>query len=582
MNNYDIINNLNDNDDNGKNDTMIEIDTGKTQKFCISRHLNSCNNMVDSASWTNVLYKFEEPPLSLWGIISGLALQREPYEKEVFQEKNCVYVSCLVRTWMTAIIEYLPYCNKNEISLIISPYIKEADISNKFYVGQSIDKGNMPIDVKSQIEKIKYFFSILKLVQIYITKYNNNDDKCEKIKKNINTILTDQTKINIIFPPYETIKNRKQVKIRYSVELIYNSNNNQLNSTTYLFEGNNKIIDTDVNYDIDPYAIGIRKENNIELEINNENDEMIGGSNSTNKQQDYFNEILTTFLKQNENNLINNEEIILSNNENKKINIKKNETKNSSYMRNKPRIDIYTKSFGKEAILLFIDWIKNIRNDKSEYIYVVAHSNIMQASLYNICSKLNNNVNVNKRNVNATCNTNGIQNIVKQNIWEIIIEVNEEFNKNLYIKSVKIRKGQDKPDNNSKRKLSYNREKELSCGSNINNINNYIKQEQSEEQKEQLEENLNQYSNQNQNQFRGEELPLQKPSGLWSKFKGFFFKNKQGGYNCKTFNHKTCNRKTCNRKTCNRKTCKKYKSYKKTKINKKRNYKRKITCKNKK
>ena len=47
------------------------------QTFYVSRHLNSCNNMVDNIKWTNPTYKFSEPPLSMWGVISGLALQRE-------------------------------------------------------------------------------------------------------------------------------------------------------------------------------------------------------------------------------------------------------------------------------------------------------------------------------------------------------------------------------------------------------------------------------------------------------------------------------------------------------------------------
>lgn len=566
---------LNDNFDKSNDDTNIYMkETKVTQTFCISRHLNSCNNMVDSASWTNVLYKFEEPPLSLWGIISGLALQREPYKINKFREINRVYVSCLVRTWMTAIIEYLPYCSNGEISLIVSPYIKEADISNKFYVGQSIDKGNMPIDVKSQIEKIKYFFLILKLVQKYIKIFNNknqNNDKCKKIEENIDKILTNKTKINIIFPPYETIKNRKQVKINYKIELIYNSKNNELNVETYLFEGNNKIKDTGIYDDTDPYSIGIRKENDLEIEIN---DELTGGSNLTNKQQDYFNKILKKFLEQNENNSSDDKEIILSNDQNKKINIKKTKTKNSSYIGNKPRINIYTKSFGKEAILLFIDWIRNMRNDKSEYIYVVAHSNIMQASLYNICSKLNNDVDVNKKNVDINCKTNGLQNTIKQNIWEIIIEVNDglsENKSNLYIKSVKIRQGQDKPKGSSKKELNYNREKELTCGNNINNIKKYIEETpNSQEMQNSFETQEN--KNNNKNQEIVENPPPQQSTGLWNKFKGFFFKNKQGGHKFRTYKHHNTNKKI-KYKTC------KNKNLKKTKINKKRNFNRKMTYK---
>ena len=68
---------MNYNSDESDEEIYDYKDEQNIQTFYISRHLNSCNNMVDDIKWTNPTYKFSEPPLSMWGVISGLALQRE-------------------------------------------------------------------------------------------------------------------------------------------------------------------------------------------------------------------------------------------------------------------------------------------------------------------------------------------------------------------------------------------------------------------------------------------------------------------------------------------------------------------------
>jgi hypothetical protein len=145
--------------------------------------------------------------------------------------------------------------------------------------------------------------------------------------------------------------------------------------------------------------------------------------------------------------------------------------KKSGFFTRIPKIGIYTTSFGKESMLLFIDWIKNVMKDKDDDIYVVAHSNIMQETLYNICGTIKNRV-IKKKNVEQTCQE-GLYDIVKrQNIWELILEVDRNDD---YITNVKVRRGQEKANEASKQVLNYNREKELSCGKNIENLENIEK-----------------------------------------------------------------------------------------------------------
>lgn len=498
-----------------------------SQTFYISRHLNSCNNMVDDAKWTNVTYKFAEPPLSMWGIISGLALQRQLLGK--FQNK--VYVSCLVRTWMTAIIEYFPHVTNNELNLIISPYIKEADISNKYYVGKSIDKGNIPESVNVQIDKIKYFFSFLRFIQQYFKKiyseqgtnvfkidsYNKN---LSKIQTNLDKILIDGNKINIIFPTFSTIKNQQKIYIDYKIILNYDKSIGKLVSSTELKE-NGKYIKS---YDVDPYNYKIKKSNDFSLELEKEQEqeqEQNGGNDGT-INYTYINEILNAFLEQN---LDNDSDDVIDLNDNYFKPLKISKRKKSGYFNKASNVGIYTTSFGKESMLLFIDWINNVIQDTDRDIYIVAHSNIMQATLYNICTK-NNNKNIKKSNVNE-CHE-GLYDIVKkQNIWELILNVNDGF-----ITSVKVRRGQEKPDKNSKKKLNYKREKELSCGKDINII-------QFKETKE---------SNKHRPiivqgkpvTVRNRESISEKPKGLLRKFKHFFTK-KRGGKKYTTRNKKNKN-----------------------------------------
>ena len=490
-----------------------DLEQKNIQTFYISRHLNSCNNMVDNIKWTNPSYKFSEPPLSMWGVISGLALQREPLGN--FQNK--VYVSCLVRTWMTAIIEYLPHANlqRNKgksINLVVSPYIKESDLSNKYYVGQTIDKGNMPVSVDEQIEKIKYFFSFLILIQKYlemmelkssmeenIESYSSN---ILKIKNNLKQILLHKNEINIIFPSF---KNKKQVKI----SLEYDDFNKKLKSTI------NEL------YDDYSYFDEIPKDKDFSLELQSDFDNIQEGGDD-NINYNYFENVLKAFLKQN---LTNNpdKEIELPLNSKK---IKINSTpKKSSYFNKIPKLSAYTTSFGKESILLFIDWIKNVIRDEDEDIYIVAHSNIMQETLYNICGKIKNTI-IKKKNVNDC--EQGLYDIVKkQNIWELILKVKN----NNFISSVNVRQGQEKPNEESEKALNYNKEKELSCGKNIENIERMIKRNEMTRQDKITKHKIIVQQGIKQPQPQPQSK-LQQPenTGFFGKFKNFFTRGKGGRY----------------------------------------------------
>ena len=291
-----------------------------------------------------------------------------------------------------------------------------------------------------------------------------------------------------------------------------------------------------------------------EEEEEEEEREQEGGRNMD-ENYIYFEKVLNSFLQQN---LQNDPDKIIELPLNKKSIKIKSVSKKDIFGRI-PNVTAYTTSFGKESILLFIDWIKNVRTIEDKYIYVVAHSNIMQSTLYNICEKIKNTV-IKKKNVDE-CES-GLKNIVKnQNIWELILEVNDET----MISKVQVRQGQEKPSDISKKSLNYGKEKGLSCGNNIINMKKIIKENEIEENEIDIQKNNNKVLvrkgiKQYQSQTQGKQPEILEAKnenlGFFGKLKNFFTRGKGGGKDKK-------------RKKETRKNIKKYK--KNITLNKKRN-----------
>lgn len=384
-----------------------------TQTYYISRHLRSCNNIIDDKHM-NILNKYAEPSLSLWGTITGLAFDRKI--EGAFQDK--VYVSCLVRTWFTAIIQYLPYCQTNTINLVVSPYIKEKH--NKYL--KQADLGNIPIPFPKQIQRLQDYFAFLNIIKQYLNKVNSQNNIILLMKENINKILQDNKRIKIVFI-------HKPNNIEF--ELKYQTNKLILLS----------LIDKSFN----PYIEYKIKGNDFLLK------QQQGGNISSKNMDKYIHNNLNSFIQQkNSTNKINNIQLDVSPTPLKIEKIKLNNKK----------VNIYTDYFGKEGIFLFIDWIQNYVNDYSSSIYVVAHSNIMQDILVNICQQIKNNKTINKKTLNE-CNNN-LSVIRKQNIWELILHVENNLG-NLSLQGVFIREGADPPNIVSVNNIDI--KQEVSCAS---------------------------------------------------------------------------------------------------------------------
>lgn len=168
----------------------------------ITRHGPSCNNIASAN-------KTMEPNLTDMGIERLMRYKLE--DQESFANKfnsSHIFVSPLIRTWMTAIILYgfnrnmlnKSRANSKDITLLISPYLKE-----HFQAG--LKTGNFPIDLQYQIDRIVKFLNYLYEICGDNDIYNQN----ELVKK-----------ITIQFP---MMKNNK--KGFGNIEITRNSNSNE-------------------------------------------------------------------------------------------------------------------------------------------------------------------------------------------------------------------------------------------------------------------------------------------------------------------------------------------------------------------
>ena len=459
------------------------------QTFYVSRHLRSCNNMVDDLK-LNILKKIAEPSLSLWGILTGLSLKRELRGRF----NNRVYVSCLLRTWMTAIIEYLPHCMDNTLTLIISPYIKEKH--NK--IAPYADWGNFPTDFEKQLNKIKYFFEYLKLIKSFLndsysdTEIIQTSPITKKIKYNLDKILSRETTIIIEFKDGD----------KNTFELSNNSGKLELIETT------------PIPRNFEPYSLQSSVKSDVSLEKGNVEEEdgedvFVGGE--SHKIKNYLKNIFTALINQK-----------TSKRKINDVTLFENQTFDINMEKKSKKINPYTNYFGKEGFFLFAEWIKNVIKDTSPDIYVVAHSKIMQETLLSKCNVMNN-TNTSLRECRRE-----LDDIRKQNIWEIILSISDIEVHNarqgvktkLVLNKIIVREGEDPPKENSKRSMNLSEEYNCSNDSSIFEK----KQPQLQKQIQQIQQPQQPQIQQQQQQMNENEPK----KGLFHKMKNFFGFNKGG------------------------------------------------------
>ena len=160
--NNDIINILNEN----LWSIFMSLNNGK--KISISKHGFSFANLIDKkktfySKSEQIIEK--DAKLSLYGILTSLLHGSDLVEKEnsygMTEKPQTIFVSTLIRTWMTAICLYLPHCDNDNFTLVVSPFIKEK--------GTELD--NIPNSFENQIKTMQKFLKYL--IKISDLKFSN-------------------------------------------------------------------------------------------------------------------------------------------------------------------------------------------------------------------------------------------------------------------------------------------------------------------------------------------------------------------------------------------------------------------------
>ena len=181
------------------------------KQFIFTRHAHSCNNVKENkvnkfsvgksiAELSSAGFRTSEldPGISLFGMLS--CLKKTSMVQDDRYNSDTVFTSCLVRTWMTAILLYLPKIG-DALTLVISPYLKEkttTDVGSlqlsvlnslttrkRYNTTQespletsngidsngvnTVDGGNLPKDFIEQLTSLFHFFNYLSVIESTIT-----------------------------------------------------------------------------------------------------------------------------------------------------------------------------------------------------------------------------------------------------------------------------------------------------------------------------------------------------------------------------------------------------------------------------
>jgi hypothetical protein len=118
----------------------------------LTRHAYSCANYNVDLNNRIKAHRKRDPSITMWGIYSTLLLsEKEPFI--VTTSTIGIYVSCLIRTWQTAV---LLYHKCQTINLIISPFAKE---ENSIGI---LNEDNKPNKVENQCVYFLYFLNAVR------------------------------------------------------------------------------------------------------------------------------------------------------------------------------------------------------------------------------------------------------------------------------------------------------------------------------------------------------------------------------------------------------------------------------------
>jgi hypothetical protein len=144
---------------NNKNTNRSTIyNKNKSFNISISRHGYTYANVLKG---TSAQQYEKDAKLTIYGILTSLIHGNELVDNEkkegLISVPNLIYVSVLIRTWMTAIILYLPHNTDSIFTLVVSPFIKE---TGKGYPGLDNEPDEIPVQINNIISFLEYLKSI--------------------------------------------------------------------------------------------------------------------------------------------------------------------------------------------------------------------------------------------------------------------------------------------------------------------------------------------------------------------------------------------------------------------------------------
>jgi len=169
-----------------------------SKKISIVRHGNTFANILKEKSSSPYSYNQhseKDTKLSIYGIFTSLLqcnilkndekneiefITNREENKKIFSmesEPKFIYVSILIRTWMTAICLYLPRLTSGNFTLIINPFLREKVSGND----------DRPDNFSVQIENIcKFLTFLIDLLKIEIVNFNKSIKNVKKLQISFN------------------------------------------------------------------------------------------------------------------------------------------------------------------------------------------------------------------------------------------------------------------------------------------------------------------------------------------------------------------------------------------------------------
>jgi len=389
--------------------------TPQSQLFVITRHGHSTNNMADDKNMgspgdTQIPTYYPDANLSVWGILTALSTDKQTIVSKRQQQEHTipvistVYVSCLVRTWITAILKYLPFSDpKKPFLLVISPYLKEMHFN-------ADDFGNNPLNlIRDQFEQLHLFFRDLENIrrQLYGAPISG------VFANKLNRILDARRSVRLTFPllgesSFDLYPTSRRPSGHLRSSLRYDSNiSYRVRSSSYSRSR------------LRPYSLS--------------------RSRSTRRDAqgaEYLTKTLHTINKMQKN----------AKNKNQLFDIlgASGSPLTIPFENESPT---YLKYYGESSVFLFIHWVRSVMKDQSPVIYAVSHSEVMQSTMINICKRIhkknNRKTEIKKENL-KTCHPN-LGTIPQTNMWDIAMEVQSSEATQVQLRDVRIDYGEQRP-----------------------------------------------------------------------------------------------------------------------------------------